>query len=53
MNKSLSTLVLLTFLGMVGIYIGAYLAWRKYQAYDAQLSSPGGVTNLLTSLLKS
>ena len=31
---TLGTLVLLTFLGMVGLYIGLYLAWQKYQQYQ-------------------
>jgi len=51
MNKTTSTLILLTFIGMVGIYIGAYYAWQKYQEYKAGTSSLGGAANLLGGLL--
>lgn len=46
-------LVLLTFLGMVGIYVGLFLAYRKYQTYSAQLTSTGGGLGGLLSLLGS
>jgi hypothetical protein len=51
-ERTAFTLVLLTFVGMVGIYVGLYLAYQKYQDYQAQYSSQG-VGGLLTSLLKS
>lgn len=39
--KTDRALLALTFLGMVGIYIGAYLAYQKYQAYQAKLQQQG------------
>lgn len=50
-NKALFPLVVLTFIGMVGIYIGAAYAWQKYQAYKAQAGSLSGATSLLTGIL--
>lgn len=46
-------LILLTFVGMVGIYIGAWIAWQKYQAYQQTYQQSGGglagILNLLTT----
>ena len=39
--KSERALILLTFLGMVGIYIGAWYAYQQYQAYQAKLQQQG------------
>lgn len=44
-EKTTYTLVLLTFLGMVGIYIGAYLAYQKYQQYQ---TAGGGLSGLMS-----
>ena len=44
------TLILLTFLGMVGIYIGAWLAYQKYQQYQAQINQTGNTLGVLGSL---
>lgn len=46
MNKTASTLIVLTFIGMVGIYIGAYYAYQKYKSYKAD-ASVSGALNLL------
>jgi hypothetical protein len=48
--KAERTLILLTFLGMVGLYIAGYLAWQKYQAYQATLAQKGTVGGLLSIL---
>lgn len=48
--KAQRVLILLTFLGMVGIYVGLYLAWKKYQAYQATLTAQGTVGGLLSIL---
>jgi hypothetical protein len=61
---TLGTLVLLTFLGMVGLYIGLYLAWQKYQLYAPTIdklstevtSAQGagaGVVSAITGLVSS
>ena len=39
--------ILLTFVGMVGLYVGAYLAWQKYQASTAKGTAVGNVLSLL------
>ena len=39
MNRGLSTVIVLTFLGMVGLYVGLYLAYQKYQLYAPQINS--------------
>jgi DNA-binding transcriptional regulator of glucitol operon len=45
---TVGTLVLLTFVGMVGLYIGAWMAYQKYQQYAATFqNSGGGVSGLL------
>jgi hypothetical protein len=41
-DRTTAVLILLTFVGMVGIYIGAYYAWQKYQAYQANYNKAGG-----------
>lgn len=46
--KTERTLILLTFLGIVGIYIGAWLAYQKYQAYQATLAQKGTLGGLLS-----
>jgi hypothetical protein len=46
-------MIVLTFVGMVGIYVGLYLAWQKYQEYSATLQGGGGVAGLLSLLGKS
>lgn len=33
MNKGITSLIVLTFLGMVGLYVLLYLAYQKYQQY--------------------
>ncbi|HEV2210094.1 MAG TPA: hypothetical protein VG167_15040 [Verrucomicrobiae bacterium] len=43
-------LVLLTFLGMVGLYVGAYLAYQKYQSYQTTLQQRGTVGGILSIL---
>lgn len=40
-------LILLTFLGMVGLYVGLYLAWKKYQAVQADYQQKGALGSLL------
>jgi uncharacterized YccA/Bax inhibitor family protein len=50
MNKTTSTLIVLTFVGMVGIYIGAIYAYNQYQKYKAQAGSLSGATSLIGSL---
>jgi hypothetical protein len=40
-------LVVLTFVGMVGLYIGAWLAYQKYLAYQKQLQDKGTLGGLL------
>jgi hypothetical protein len=61
---TIGTLVLLTFLGMVGLYVGFYLAWQKYQKYApaidkisgevASVSSAGSsIGDLLSAVLPS
>jgi hypothetical protein len=50
-ERSLFVLVLLTFLGMVGLYVGMYLAYQKYQTVNAQYEQ-GGVFGLLSSFTK-
>ncbi len=63
-GKSIAVMVFLTFLGMVGLYVGLYMAWQKYQQYaptiqkvSAELSSAGAagssVPGLITGLLGS
>jgi uncharacterized membrane protein len=37
-ERNIGILVLLTFLGMVGLYVGLYLAWQKYQEYEPTLT---------------
>ncbi len=42
MNRSQRTeflLIALTFVGMVGLYVGGYYAWQQYQAYKAKLDT--------------
>ena len=46
-------LVILTFVGMIGIYVGAYLAYKKYQTYTAPGSSGASLLNLVGSLMPS
>ena len=52
-EKTTRLLILLTFVGMVGIYVGAYIAWQKYQTYQQTYQQSGGglagILNLLTS----
>ena len=56
---TIGTLVLLTFLGMVGLYVGLYLAWQKYQTYapaidkvSADLTSANSSVTGILSLIK-
>jgi len=44
--KSLQTFVVLTFLGMVGLYVLLFLAYQKYQ----DKTKPGTVGGLLSNL---
>jgi len=39
--------VLLTFAGMIGIYVGLYQAWQKYQLSTAKGTAAGTVLGLL------
>jgi hypothetical protein len=55
---TIGTLVLLTFLGMVGLYVGLYLAWQKYQTYaptldklSADATAVAGSGSAVTGLL--
>ena len=45
-----STLILLTFLGMVGLYVGAAYVYTKYQAYRSDLEKKGTVGTLFSIL---
>jgi hypothetical protein len=56
---TIGTLVLLTFLGMVGLYVGLYLAWQKYQQYapaldkvSTELAGASSGVNGILSLIK-
>lgn len=49
-QRTVFALVLLTFLGMVGIYVGAWLAYQKYKAYQTTLQQQGAVGGLLSLL---
>jgi len=49
-ERSTAVLVLLTFVGMVGIYVVLWMAYQKYQQYSATLQG-GRLTGLL-GLLK-
>ena len=44
--KSLQTFVVLTFFGMVGLYVLLYLAYQKYQEKTAAGTVGGLLTNL-------
>ncbi len=48
-DRSQFVLILLTFLGVVGIYIGLWIAYQKYQLYKGQLdqASQGGIGGIL------
>jgi hypothetical protein len=46
MNKSSSTFIVLTFFGMVGLYILLFVAYKKYQ----EKTQPGTVGGLLANL---
>jgi len=48
--KTERALVLFIFLGMVGIYVAGWLAYQKYQAYQARLQAQGTVGGLLSIL---
>jgi hypothetical protein len=50
-DKTQAVLILLTFLGIVGLYVGLYLAWQKYQGYQATFQQQGALGGIL-SLLK-
>ena len=50
-NRSLFLLVLLTFLGMVGLYFAMWKAYQIYQQKVAQLEAPGSTTNTVLNLL--
>jgi len=60
-ENTLAVLILFTFLGMVGLYVGLWMAWKKYQQYaptiqaaSDQLDSikkAGGSVSSLLSLL--
>lgn len=61
MSRTVTAVIFLTFLGMVGLYVGLYLAYLKYQQYAPQINSAAasltsgesalsGVTNVLTTL---
>ena len=49
-ERAILVLAIATFLGMVGIYVGLYLAWQKYQASTAQGTTAGNVLGLLAKL---
>ena len=40
-------------LGMIGLYVAAYLAWQKYQAYQSTYANSGGGLNGLLAVLKA
>lgn len=51
-EKTQFALVVLVAVGMVGIYVGAWMAYQKYQEYKANVSSGksvGGLFSLLTA----
>jgi len=57
-DKSTTVLVFLTFLGMVGLYVAAWMAYQKYQEYAptiqkdiaAAQNASSSVTGLLSAL---
>ena len=49
-DRTLLVLVGLTFLGMVGLYVGMWLAYQKYQSYQTTLEQKGAVGGLLSLL---
>jgi hypothetical protein len=52
-DRTQGILILLTFVGIVGLYVGAWLAYQKAQPYlNAYQSSGGGLAGLL-NLAKS
>jgi hypothetical protein len=52
-ERTVAIFVVLTFVGMVGIYVGAYLAYQKYQQYTTSTSSGATAVSGLLSLLGS
>ena len=44
-------LIALTFLGMVGLYVGIYLAWQKWQEYQPAITNATNTTGNLMALL--
>jgi len=46
-DRTQAILILLTFVGMVGLYVGLYLAWKKYQAVQAQVQQQGALGSIL------
>ena len=51
-ERTVAVLVLFTFVGMVGLYIGLWMAYKKYQQYDASFQSAGGGVSGLLALAK-
>jgi hypothetical protein len=49
-QRILDLLMVLSFLMLLGIYVGAWIGWQKVQAYQDQLNSSGGALGLLASL---
>jgi hypothetical protein len=57
-DRTANLLIFLTFVGMVGLYIGLWMAYQKWQQYaptiekdvSAVQGASSGVTGLLTSL---
>jgi len=51
-DRRIALLVFLTFAGMVGIYVGAWMAYKKYQEYSASLQSSANSVNNVLTLIK-
>ncbi len=49
-ERTQGLLILLTFLGVLGLYIGAWLVYQKYQAYQATLQQKGTLGGLMDIL---
>ena len=44
-------MVLITLVGMIGIYVGAIYTYQRYQAYKSQAGSLSGAASLLGGFL--
>jgi len=56
-DRTLDLLVFLTFIGMVGLYIGLYMAYLKWEQYaptiQADVAAAQNATSSVTGLLKT